>query len=102
MIIVIADIQITEGKRPEFLEIFKALVPKVHAEEGCVEYGPTIDFATDIERQAAVNPNVVTVVEKWKDVDCLKAHLVAPHMNDFREAAGGLIEGINLRVVEPA
>ena len=102
MIFVIADIQIAEGKRAEFIEIFNALVPKVHAENGCIEYGPTVDFATDIERQAAVQPNVVTVFEKWKDVDCLKAHLVAPHMNEFRESAGGMIEGMNLRIVEPA
>jgi len=102
MIFVIADIQIAEGKRADFLEVFNALVPEVHAEEGCIEYSLTIDLTTDIANQAAVNPNVVTVVEKWKDVDCLKAHLVAPHMMEFRESAGDMIEGLNLRVVEPA
>ena len=102
MVIVIADIQVVEGKRAEFLEIFNALVPKEHAEEGCIEYGPTVDVATDIEQQQAVNPNVVTVVEKWKDVDSLKAHLVAPHMTEFRDSAGDLIAGLNLRIVEPA
>ena len=102
MVIVIADIQIVAGKRAEFLELFNALVPTVHAEERCIEYCPTVDVATDIERQATMNPDVVTVVEKWKDVDCLKAHLVAPHMTAFRESAGDLIAGLNLRIVEPA
>ncbi len=36
--------QLNEGKRDEYLAIFKALVPKVLAEDGCYEYGATVDL----------------------------------------------------------
>lgn len=102
MIVVIAEISIAEGKRDEFLPLFKALVPSVLAETGCIEYGPTVDVDSGIDAQAELRPNVVTVVEKWQDVDALKAHLTAPHMAEFRESARDLMTGLTLRIVEPA
>ncbi len=46
MIYVIATIEVAEGKRDAFLAEFHKLVPKVHAEAGCLEYGPTVDVPT--------------------------------------------------------
>ncbi len=48
MIHVIATIELNPGAREEFLKHFHALVPLVHQEAGCLEYGPTVDAATDI------------------------------------------------------
>ncbi len=102
MICVIATIQVTEGRRDDFLVLFRELVSKVQAEDGCVEYGPTIDVETNIEAQMPVRPNVLTVVEKWESVTALERHLIAPHMVDFRESAKQLVENISLQIVEPA
>ena len=104
MICVIATIQVTEGRRDDFLALFRELVPKVHAEDGCVEYGPTVDLETNIEVQTPIRPNVVTVVEKWESVAALERHLIAPHMGEFRESAKEqqLVESITLQIVEPA
>ena len=85
MIFVIAEIEIAEGKRVEFLKAFNALVPAVHEEAGCIEYGPTVDIDSGIDAQADLRPSLVTVVEKWESVDHLKSHLVAPHMMEFRD-----------------
>ena len=43
MINVVVLIQLKEGSRETFLHEFQKVVPLVRDEQGCVEYGPTID-----------------------------------------------------------
>jgi quinol monooxygenase YgiN len=101
MIHVVATIEVAAGQRPAFLNIFRALVPRVRAEAGCVDYGPTVDVATDISGLPAVRENEVTVVEKWADVAALKAHLATPHMQAFLAQTQPLVKGIDIRVLQP-
>ena len=102
MIYVIATIEITAGKRDEFVRAFRANVPNVLAEDGCIEYEPTVDLATEIKAQPAMRANFVTVVEKWESLDALNAHLVAPHMLSYREKVKVLVKGVSIQVLEPA
>ena len=102
MINVICTITIAPGRRADFIAEFKAIVPEVLAEQGCIEYGPTIDLDTGIERQAPLDDNVVVIVEKWESLDDLKAHLVAPHMNAYRERVTDMVENGHLRITQPA
>jgi quinol monooxygenase YgiN len=99
MIHVIAEIDVREGARDEFLAEFRRLVPIVRDEDGCVEYGPAIDLASDLG--AAARPNIVTVIEKWANEPALQAHLKAPHMDEYRKRAGHLIKGVSIRVYAP-
>ena len=93
MIHVIATIQLQPGARDEFLGHFREVVPLVHQEEGCLEYGPAVDFATNIPVQVGPRPDVVTVVEKWESIEALEAHLIAPHMLAYREQVKPLVVG---------
>lgn len=102
MIHVIATIQLAPGTRGEFLRHFHDVVPHVRAEAGCLEYGPTIDVATGLANQPALREDTVVVVEKWASIDHLKAHLVAPHMTDYRAKVKTLVQSVDLRVLEPA
>ena len=102
MIHVIASIEVKPENRAQLLAAFAELVPQVKAEEGCLEYGPAIDLATPIERQTPPRDNVITVIEKWESVPALQAHLVAPHMDAFRERVQDLVDGLTLQVLEPA
>jgi len=43
MVYVLAVITTKPGMRGKVLEIFNANVPAVRAEDGCIEYGATID-----------------------------------------------------------
>ena len=52
MINVIASISINEGCLSEFVEVFKANVPAVLEEVGCIEYVPTVDFESGISAQS--------------------------------------------------
>lgn len=102
MIHVIANIELAEGKREAFLKRVQALVPKVRAEAGCIEYGPTIDFPTTFKAQFPIRNNVVTFVEKWTDLKALEAHMNAPHMKEYREDVKDMMLGVKLQVLQPA
>ncbi|MEO1999766.1 MAG: putative quinol monooxygenase [Planctomycetaceae bacterium] len=101
MIIVLASIEVVADRRTKFLEEFHQIVPLVRAEQGCMEYGPTVDAQTGIDSQAT-DANCVTVVEKWESVAALEAHLAAPHMQSYRVRVKELVVGMELKILEPA
>src|SRR5919205_1897640 len=80
MIHVIAIITAKPGKREEVLAAFRANMPAVHAEQGCIEYGPAIDAEGAGRIQTPFGPDTFVVIEKWESLDALKAHGAAPHM----------------------
>ena len=101
MINVVALITVKSGKREEFLTIFKANLPAVHAEVGCIEYFPAIDIELGVPTQE-MDENVVTIIEKWETLDNLKAHGVAPHMLAYKEKVKDIVESVKLKVVVAA
>ena len=102
MIYVIAAIEVKPGKREAFLAEFHKLMPKVHKEKGCIEYGPTVDLATEMKAQIPLRENVVTIMEKWESLKALQAHLAAPHMGEYREAVKDIVKGVTLQILQPA
>jgi quinol monooxygenase YgiN len=102
MIHVFATVELADGKVPEFLTELNKVVPLVRAEKGCIEYGPAIDIASGIPIQAPVRENTVVIVEKWSDLESLKAHLVAPHMKAYRAAVKGIVRGMTVQILKPA
>jgi quinol monooxygenase YgiN len=101
MITVIATVQCQPGHRDDFLREFHAIVPLVQQEEGCIEYGPTVDASTDLGNQHT-DENRVTIVEKWESLTALKSHLVAPHMDAYRPQVKDLVKSAELRILESA
>jgi quinol monooxygenase YgiN len=101
MINVIASIRLKEGRVSEYIEIVKANIPHVIKEEGCLEYTPTIDFPTDIPPQE-LDPNVVTIIEKWRAIEDLLAHFSTPHMLEYREKIKNIVENISIKVLTEA
>lgn len=100
MITVIASIQVVPDKLLEFVKCFKENVPNVLAEDGCIEYYPTVDIETGLEVQE-VDPYIVTIVECWDSIEALKLHLDAPHMKTYREQTKNLVKGVTLKVLQP-
>ena len=101
MVIVIATVQCQPGHRDDFLNEFRQIIPAVLAEEGCIEYGPTVDATTDLDNQNS-DENRGTIVEKWESLESLKAHLVAPHMLEYRPKVKEFVQSAELRVLECA
>jgi quinol monooxygenase YgiN len=102
MIHVIATIELAPGTRETFLIEFRKIISDVRAEKGCIEYGPAVDALTDLSNQAQIGPDKVVVVEKWEDLDALKAHSVAPHMQAYRVNVKDYVLGVHLLVLDPA
>ena len=96
MIHVLAFITAKPGMRDKILEAFRANMPAVHAEQGCIEYGPAIDAEGAGAIQTALGPDSFVVVEKWESMDALKAHGASPHMAAY---AGKVREMIATRVI---
>lgn len=99
MVHVVAEIEVRDGSREAFLKEFRRVVPIVRDEDGCIEYGPAIDLASDISQPP--RDNIVTVIEKWSSEAALKAHLKAPHMEEYRKRAANLVAGVTIRVYSP-
>ncbi len=102
MICAVATLEIAAGRRDDLLAIFQKLVPQVLAEEGCIEYIPTIDMPSNFTTQDPVRADVVTVVEKWESLAALEAHNRTPHMAEFRGQTEPLRMSVRLQVLQPA
>lgn len=102
MIHVIATAELESGTRTDFLREFHGIIAEVRNENGCLEYGPAVDAATDIPQQQEKGDDTVTIIEKWTDLEALKAHLHAPHMVSYRERVKPFVKTVHLHILEPA
>lgn len=100
MIHVVAIITAKPGKREEILKNFKANVPAVHAEKGCIEYGPAVDAEGAGAIQTKLGPDTFVVIEKWATMDDLKAHGAAPHMAAYAAKVKDLLAGRVIHVLQ--
>jgi quinol monooxygenase YgiN len=91
MIRVVAIITAKPGRREEVLTAFRANVPAVLAEKGCLEYGPTVDAEGFGSFQAKMGPDTFVVLETWESAHALKAHAAAPHMAAYGQKTKDMI-----------
>ena len=99
---VVALITAKPGMRTALLDAFRANVPNVLAEDGCIEYQATVDTEGVGSFQAEVGPDTFVVVEKWASLDALKAHAAAPHMAEYAAKARDMTAGRVIHVLSPA
>ncbi len=101
MIHVVAVITAKLGKREEILRHFRANVPAVRAEKGCIEYGAAVDAETALPIQTRHGPDTFAVIETWESVEALKAHAAAPHMAAYGAKTKELIATRVIHVLSP-
>ena len=99
MIHVVAIITAKSGMREAILKEFHANMPAVHAEAGCIEYGPVID--AEGGPGAKFGPDTFVVVEKWESPDALKAHAASPHMATYAAKTCDMIASRTIHVLQP-
>ena len=102
MIHVLAMITAKPGMREQILEHFRANMPAVHAEQGCIEYGPAIDAEGMGKIQTPLGADSFVVIEKWESLDALKAHGAAPHMAAYAAKTREMIASRVIHVLTPA
>ena len=101
MIHVVAVLTARPGKREEVLEHFRANVPNVLAEKGCIEYGAAIDADPALPVQKKWGPDTFLVIEKWENMEALAAHGTAPHMAAFGAKVKELLAGRAVHILSP-
>ena len=102
MIHVVAVITAKPGMRGKILEHFRANVPAVRAEAGCIEYGPAIDADTGLKWQSAWGPDSFLAIEKWESLEALKAHAAAPHMAAYAAKTRDMVASRAVHILQPA
>jgi quinol monooxygenase YgiN len=70
MIKVIARSIIKENYLPEALHLYQLLVQETVKEQGCISY----ELFQELD-----NPNNLTLIEEWEDLEALKRHTETPH-----------------------
>ncbi len=83
MVHVVAVITAKPGLREEVPGLFRANVPAVKEEDGCIEYGATVDADGVGGFQTRFGDDTFVVIEKWASLDHLKAHAVSDHMKAY-------------------
>jgi quinol monooxygenase YgiN len=101
MIHVLAIITAKPGQRDAVLAAFHANMPAVHAEAGCIEYGPAVDAEGMGGIQTRLGPDTFVAIEKWESIDALKAHAAAPHMAAYGAKTKELLASRVIHVLSP-
>ena len=102
MIHVIAIITAKSGMREDILREFRANMPAVHAEKGCIEYGPATHTPDIGKFQTPFGPDTFVVIEKWESPEALRAHAAAPHMAAYAAKTKDMIASRVIHVLSPA
>jgi len=84
MITIIAKLTIKEGKMEEALGEFKVLMSKIAKEKGTVLYS--------LNKEKS-NPNILVVIEQYKDKDAFKFHTSTLYNEEFFVKSASFIEG---------
>jgi quinol monooxygenase YgiN len=95
----LAFITANSGMRDKLITVWRENAPTVRAEEGCIEYNATVDFPETGAFQSPAGPDTIVIVEKWANIDALRAHVAAPHMRAYAEKTGELVTGRVIRVM---
>jgi quinol monooxygenase YgiN len=97
MIYSIVTMMIKQGKMEAFLAECRKIRPLVLAEEGCLMYDYTREIATGSDRQEPIDPNRITLYEKWASTEALDIHSAMPYMTEFVTRVAPLRESVVIR-----
>jgi quinol monooxygenase YgiN len=102
MIRVVAVVTAHPGRREEVLALFRANVPEVLKEKGCLEYGPYLDADGFGAFQTKYGADTFIVLESWDTAEALAAHAVAPHMAAYGKATKAMIASRAIHILSRA
>ena len=102
MIHVVAVITSNPGMRQEILGAFNSNTKAVRAEDGCIEYGATVDAEDVGPFQTKFGEDTFVVIEKWKSLPHLMAHASSEHMKAYAAKTKPLIASRVIHVLSSA
>ncbi len=93
---------VKEGMMDDYLRECRKVRPLVLAEKGCVEYTFIREIPSHLAIQEKINPDRVTLIEKWETMEDLAAYGQSSHMKEFGPRAGAMRHSITAVVAETA
>ncbi|MDD9908414.1 MAG: putative quinol monooxygenase [Ahrensia sp.] len=92
MIYIIATLSIKPGTFDQVMALATPCIEATRKEDGCLSY--------DLHRSVN-DENTLVFVERWRDMDAIKAHFVEPHLVAWRDGAEGLIADKKIEIITP-
>ncbi len=92
MIYIIATLSIKPGSLDEVLDLAMPCIEGTRKEAGCISY--------DLNR-SLTDENTLVFVERWQDMDAIKAHFVEPHLVAWRDAGELFITQKKIEIITP-
>jgi quinol monooxygenase YgiN len=89
MLIVAGSMTTAPEDRDEVMRLAQSVMHATRREEGCHEYVFTAD---------SQDPGLIRLYERWEGDDQLTAHLETAHIAQWRETAGPLITGRDIKI----
>jgi len=100
MLYVLVEMKVKESARSAFLDCCREVQPLVTAEDGCYGYEYTLATESPSAKDQILDPNVITLVERWESAEKLAAHSASAHMKSFSEKVSGMRESVKITVHE--
>ncbi|HYC55836.1 MAG TPA: putative quinol monooxygenase [Candidatus Binatia bacterium] len=92
MIIVIVEVDVEAGAADQVRSAIAAMETATRAEGGCELYAFSVDVSDDSK---------IRVIERWRSMDDIKAHMASPHMAEFNRAMGAIRpKGLSIKAYE--
>ncbi len=89
MVSVVAKNIVKDSKIGEFKSLAEELIKETLKEKGCIEYSLYED---------SENKNILTFIEKWEDMEVLKAHFETPHFKKIVPQLEEMSEGGDINI----
>jgi quinol monooxygenase YgiN len=75
-LIVIATVRFPPENMDKLRPLLRQMVVDTNKEDGCISYAATEDVAV---------PGIVRFIERWRDVQAVRGHLNAAHLEPWRK-----------------
>jgi quinol monooxygenase YgiN len=110
MIYVIVNVELSAGTREEYLELIQPFLNESRQEPGCLEYEALIEHELPLgvsqlvfRGEAAIDDrDVVTLIQKWIDIDAYSRHVDQPHVRQCFALVKDLVKAIDLQILQSA
>jgi quinol monooxygenase YgiN len=110
VIYVIINVELSLGTREDYLELIQAFLNESRQEPGCLEYEALVEHQLPLgvsqlvsrERVAVDQHEVVTLIQKWVDIDAYSRHVDQPHLRQCFTLVRHLVRAVDVQILQCA